>query len=74
MKFWYTYRLPDGRAVAESGTCSAEALQKCSARHGVPIADLVFVRRDPYHTEPRPDYERIKRGVALGIAALKNSK
>lgn len=72
MKNWFYFLLPDGAQVAYKGEHVGEALTELYERTGAQADDVVFIGSQPILPPPRrPDYERIKRGVALGLAALK---
>lgn len=75
MKNWYYFQLPDGAQVAYKGNHVGEALNELLERTGAQADDVAFIGSRPIlPPERRPDYERIKRGVALGFAALGGKK
>lgn len=75
MKNWFYFQLPDGAQVAYKGEHVGEALTELYERTGAQADDVVFIGSQPILPPPsRPDYERIKRGVALGLAALGGEK
>lgn len=75
MKNWFYFMLPDGAQVAYKGEHVGEALTELTARTGYTATEVQALGSQPILPPPRrPDYERIKRGVALGLAALKGEK
>ena len=72
MKSWYYFALPDGAQVAYKGEHVGQALDELLARTGCHADEVTVLGAEPILPPARrPDYERIKRGVALGLAALK---
>lgn len=75
MKSWYYFLLPGGAQVAYKGEHVGEALADLTARTGFTAAEVQALGSQPILPPPsRPDYERIKRGVALGLDALKGEQ
>lgn len=73
MKSWYYFRLPSGARVAYKGAHVGEALDELLARTGFRPDEVEPLGSEPIlpPPTPQPDYERAKRGVALGLAALR---
>lgn len=72
MKSWYYFLLPDGAQVAYKGNHVGEALDELIRRTGCTAAEVVMLGSTPILPPvSKPDYERIKRGVAIGIKTLK---
>ena len=75
MLSWYYFRLPDGAKVAYKGQHVGEALTELLQRTGYEASDVQAIGSELIRPPVRrPDYERIKRGVALGRAALDGVK
>lgn len=75
MKSWYYFLLPGGAQVAYKGEHVGEALADLTARTGYTAAEVQMLGSRPIiQYRPKPDYERMKRGIALGFAALNSDK
>lgn len=73
MKNWYTFEIPFNGSVTSvsyAGTYVGEALNALCADHELGADQVKLVRVEPFETEPKVDPDRIRRGVAMGIAAL----